>query len=107
MGFAATGDAYCVRGDIALQRMENCVKVADDILLFDDNFSTHLRCWSEVASTESPSTKKGSQLPSLVCDSVATASPLRAFLHAKIESVPSGTHIYELYHSTAHGSENG
>ncbi|XP_045105474.1 uncharacterized protein LOC123500985 [Portunus trituberculatus] len=26
MGFAATGDAYCHRGDLALQGLENCVK---------------------------------------------------------------------------------
>lgn len=43
MGFAATGDAYCLRGDTALQGMENCVKVIDDILLFDDDLPTHLQ----------------------------------------------------------------
>lgn len=43
MGFAATGDAYCLRGDTALQGMENCVKVVDDILLFDDNLPTHFQ----------------------------------------------------------------
>ncbi|XP_068246810.1 uncharacterized protein [Palaemon carinicauda] len=32
IGFAATGDAFCIRGDMALQGMQNCVKVVDDIL---------------------------------------------------------------------------
>jgi len=43
MGFAATGDAYCLRGDLALQGITNCVKVVDDILLFDSDLPTHLR----------------------------------------------------------------
>ena len=43
MGFSATGDAYCLRGDMALQGMENCAKVVDDILLFDSDFNTHIR----------------------------------------------------------------
>lgn len=41
MGFAATGDAYCYRGDLALQGMKKCVKVVDDILIFDDDLLTH------------------------------------------------------------------
>ena len=43
MGFSATGHAYCLRGDMALHGVENCVKVVDDIHLFDDDFSTHLQ----------------------------------------------------------------
>ncbi|ROT77236.1 hypothetical protein C7M84_004131 [Penaeus vannamei] len=43
MGFSATGDAYCRRGDIALQGMQRCVKVVDDILLYDDDFKTHIQ----------------------------------------------------------------
>lgn len=43
MGFSATGDAYCHRGDVALQGLQNCVKVVDDILLFDDDLPTHLK----------------------------------------------------------------
>jgi len=43
MGFSATGDAFCLRGDMALQGITNCVKVVDDILLFDEDFPTHLR----------------------------------------------------------------
>ncbi|XP_069994141.1 uncharacterized protein [Penaeus vannamei] len=43
MGFAATGDAYCLRGDMALQGITNCIKVVDDILLFDSDLPTHLR----------------------------------------------------------------
>lgn len=41
MGFAATGDAYCFRGDLALQGVRNCVKVVDDILLFDEDLLSH------------------------------------------------------------------
>ncbi|XP_076044716.1 uncharacterized protein LOC143027329 [Oratosquilla oratoria] len=43
MGFAATGDAYCLRGDAALQGVANCVKVVDDVLLFDDDLPSHFR----------------------------------------------------------------
>ncbi|XP_069985567.1 uncharacterized protein [Penaeus vannamei] len=43
MGFSATGDTYCSRGDIALQGMQRCVKVVDDILLYDDDFKTHIQ----------------------------------------------------------------
>jgi len=42
MGFAATGDAYCLRGDAALQGVKNCVKVVDDILLYDADYTAHL-----------------------------------------------------------------
>ena len=43
MGFAAIGDAYCLRGDMALQGLQNCVKVVDDILMYDEDYPTHLR----------------------------------------------------------------
>ncbi|ROT69912.1 hypothetical protein C7M84_011870 [Penaeus vannamei] len=43
MGFAATGDAYCLRRNLDLQGITNCVKVVDDILLFDNDLPTHLR----------------------------------------------------------------
>ncbi|XP_066953187.1 uncharacterized protein [Macrobrachium rosenbergii] len=42
MGFAATGDAFCLRGDMALQGVKNCVKVVDDILLHDEDYQSHL-----------------------------------------------------------------
>ncbi|XP_063860706.1 uncharacterized protein LOC135101063 [Scylla paramamosain] len=42
MGFAATGDAYCLRDDAALQGIKNCVKVVNDILLYDADYTTHL-----------------------------------------------------------------
>ena len=42
MGFAATGDAFCLRGDAALQGVRNCVKVVDDVLLYDEDYKTHL-----------------------------------------------------------------
>ncbi|XP_064100793.1 uncharacterized protein LOC135211412 [Macrobrachium nipponense] len=41
MGFAATGDAYCYCGDLALQGMKKCVKVVDDILIFNEDLLTH------------------------------------------------------------------
>ena len=43
MGFAATGDAFCLRGDRALQGVQQCVKVVDDILLYDEDFNQHLQ----------------------------------------------------------------
>ncbi|XP_076036799.1 uncharacterized protein LOC143022463 [Oratosquilla oratoria] len=43
MGFAATGDAFCLRGDLALQGVMHCVKVVDDLLLFDEDYLSHLR----------------------------------------------------------------
>lgn len=43
MGFAATGDAFCRRGDEALQGISNCVKVVDDVLLYDEDLLTHLQ----------------------------------------------------------------
>ena len=43
MGFAATGDAFCLCVDMALQGMQNYVKVVDDILLYNEDFSTHLQ----------------------------------------------------------------
>ena len=42
MGFAATGDAFCLRGDRALQGIQQCVKVVDDILLYDEDLTQHL-----------------------------------------------------------------
>lgn len=43
MGFSATGDEYCLRGDRALQGVENCTKVVDDILLHDEDLPTHVK----------------------------------------------------------------
>ncbi|XP_068227911.1 uncharacterized protein [Palaemon carinicauda] len=43
IGFAATGDAFCLRGDMALQGMQNCVKVVDDMLLSDEDYFTPLQ----------------------------------------------------------------
>ena len=48
MGFAATGDAFCRRGDLALQGVMQCVKVVDDILLYDEDYMAHLRRVNEV-----------------------------------------------------------
>ncbi|XP_066978786.1 uncharacterized protein [Macrobrachium rosenbergii] len=43
MGFTAMGDAYCLRGDMALQGISNCVKVIDDILISDEDLPSHLQ----------------------------------------------------------------
>ena len=43
MGFAATGDAFCLRGDMALQGIQNCTKVVDDVLIYDEDLATHLQ----------------------------------------------------------------
>ena len=42
MGFAATGDSFCRQGDLALQGVLQCVKVVDDILLYDEDYMAHL-----------------------------------------------------------------
>ena len=42
MGFAATGGAFCLRGDMALQGVPNCVKVVDDVLLYNEEYLPHL-----------------------------------------------------------------
>lgn len=43
IGFAATGDAYCLRDDMAFQGMDSCVKMVDNILLFYDDLPTHVQ----------------------------------------------------------------
>ena len=48
MGFSATGDAFCRRGDLALQGVMQCVKVVDDILLYDEDYMEHLRRVNDV-----------------------------------------------------------
>ena len=48
MGFVATGDEFCRRGDVALSGVQQCVKVVDDILLWDEHFDTHLQRVYEV-----------------------------------------------------------
>lgn len=50
MGFAATGDAFCLWGDKALQGIQNCIKVVDDILLWDEDYLTHLQRVDKVLS---------------------------------------------------------
>ena len=48
MGFVATGDEFCRRGDVALEGIEHCTKVVDDILLWDMDYKTHLERVYEV-----------------------------------------------------------
>ena len=43
MGFAATGDAFCLHGEMVLQGLQNCVKVVDDILLYDEDVQNYLQ----------------------------------------------------------------
>ncbi|KAK8399301.1 hypothetical protein O3P69_003430 [Scylla paramamosain] len=48
MGFVATGDEFCRRGDAALDGVQQCAKVVDDILLWDEDYETHIRHVYEV-----------------------------------------------------------
>ncbi|XP_047481642.1 uncharacterized protein LOC125034045 [Penaeus chinensis] len=48
MGFVATGDEYCRRGDIALDGVQQCVKVVEDVLLWDEDYASHLKRVREV-----------------------------------------------------------
>ena len=43
MGLVSTGDEFCRRGDIAIQDLDNVVKVVDDVLTYDDNFEAHVQ----------------------------------------------------------------
>ena len=42
MGFAAPDDDFCRRGDAALQGITNCVKVVNDVLIYDEELLPHL-----------------------------------------------------------------
>lgn len=48
VGFTATGDAFCLRCGMALQGVMNCVKVMDDVLLYNEDYSAHLHHIPEV-----------------------------------------------------------
>lgn len=48
MGFVATGDKFCHRGDVALEGVQQCAKVVDDVLLWDEDYETHLQRVGEV-----------------------------------------------------------
>ncbi|MCG8434853.1 MAG: reverse transcriptase family protein, partial [Gammaproteobacteria bacterium] len=48
MGFIASGDAYNLRGDRALEGIGNVEKVVDDILAADDNFPAHVKRIREI-----------------------------------------------------------
>lgn len=41
MSFAATGDTFCLRCDMALQGVKNVVKVFDDVLQYNADYSEH------------------------------------------------------------------
>ena len=43
MGFAATGDDLCRRGDAPLQGIANRVKVLDSVLIYDEKLLPHLQ----------------------------------------------------------------
>ena len=43
MKCAVTGDTFCLRGDIALQGVPNCIKVVDDVLIHERDLLTHHR----------------------------------------------------------------
>lgn len=48
MGFAATGDECCRRGDTALGGGQQCVKVVDDVLLWHEDYASHVKLVKEV-----------------------------------------------------------
>ncbi|XP_043234479.1 uncharacterized protein K02A2.6-like [Amphibalanus amphitrite] len=41
MGLISTGDEYCRRGDLALQGLDNFVKVVDDIMIYSKTLEEH------------------------------------------------------------------
>lgn len=43
MGFTAMGNEYCLHGDMALQGIENCIKVKDNVLIYDEDLSPHIK----------------------------------------------------------------
>lgn len=48
IGFVAAGYKFCKRGDIALEVVQQCGKVVDNILLRDHNYESHLKRDNEV-----------------------------------------------------------
>lgn len=44
MGFMGTGDKFCCRGNVVLEGTQQCVKVVDDILLWDPDGEVLMRC---------------------------------------------------------------
>ena len=42
MGLSTSGDEYNRRGDEALQSSESTVKVVDDVLVYEEDYQTHL-----------------------------------------------------------------
>ncbi|KAG0729731.1 Retrovirus-related Pol polyprotein from transposon opus [Chionoecetes opilio] len=42
MGFVSTGDEFCRRVDIALESVDNCTKIVDDVLVWDTTYEEHL-----------------------------------------------------------------
>ena len=43
MGLSCSGDEYCRRGDIAMQKLQNVEKVVDDILVHNDSLEQHVK----------------------------------------------------------------
>ena len=41
MGLSSTGDEYCRRGAEIINGLENCERVMDDTLIYDDNLDDH------------------------------------------------------------------
>ncbi|ROT64573.1 hypothetical protein C7M84_017479 [Penaeus vannamei] len=91
MGFAATGDAYCLRGDLALQGITNCVKVVDDILLFDKGIAADPEKVAAIRDYPTPSNITDlrsfmglvNQLADFSPEIAATAQPLRPLMSPK------------------------
>ncbi|XP_064106938.1 uncharacterized protein LOC135215912 [Macrobrachium nipponense] len=78
MGFSATGDAYCLRGDMALQGVPNCVKVVDDILLSDEDLPSQLQHVHQML-TRCPRPRQGISYTRLP-DTPSNVTDVRSFM---------------------------
>lgn len=48
MDFVAAADEFCCRGDVALEGVQQCANVINDVLLWDEDYETLLRRVGEV-----------------------------------------------------------
>lgn len=48
MGFAVTGDAFCLMGDLELKGVMQCLKVVDNTLLYNEDYFTFIRRVSDI-----------------------------------------------------------
>ena len=48
MGFVLTGDKFCRHDDYALERVENCTKVINNLLVWSTTYEEHLNLVREI-----------------------------------------------------------